>query len=39
MLGEKEKMYTAFDDIIKTEKKVTKDDINIMINYAIENQR
>ncbi|MFA5916744.1 MAG: tetratricopeptide repeat protein [Candidatus Gracilibacteria bacterium] len=39
MLGEKEKMYTTFDDIIKTEKEVTKDDINIMINYAIENQR
>ena len=39
MLDEKEKMYTTFDDIIKSEKNITKDDINIMINYAIENQR
>ncbi len=39
MLNENEKMYLVFDDIIKTEKDVTKDDINIMINYAIENQK
>jgi hypothetical protein len=39
MLDEKEKMYNVFDDIIKTEKNITKDDINIMINYTIENQK
>ncbi len=39
MLNENDKMYKVFDDIIKTEKQVTKDDLNIMINYTIENQK
>lgn len=39
MLNEHDKMYKIFDEIIKTEKKVTKDDINIMINHSIETSK
>lgn len=37
MLWDKEKMFKTFDDMIKYEKNITKDDVNIIINQAIEN--
>lgn len=37
LLGDKEKMFKVFDDMIKYEKSISKDDINIIINQAIEN--
>ncbi len=39
MLKDQNKLFILFDDIIKTEKKITKDDLNIMINYSIENNK
>lgn len=37
LLWDKEKMFKIFDDMIKYEKNISKDDINIIINQAIEN--
>lgn len=39
MLNDYDKMYKTFDDIINTEKKITTDDINIMINHSIETNK
>jgi hypothetical protein len=39
MLNEIDKMYKVFEEMINSEKNISTDDINIMINHSIETNK